>query len=295
LIAVQLVRDDCLLLHVMRGGVFMTKVFAIKRQPLLEDDVLALYPVTTFHYPMLQPSWVANMTDMNFIVGGSGGGLISRNVSPRPFIRASQNPPFLILRWYQRPDGTQSRVIHIVPLSVFVSAAEAYHPSATHPSSGTETAWEDWGPKKTRCFLDDKLSLPGNYCFHILFSDFTLLDFNARDIARDLHKISNKSPSPIATDKRRSGMIKMLQSPSMMPGKSDIEDIKIPGCSGRIVLQPNTIPKGEMFAQDVTTSLPYRKTELQWTGPEPVFVYAGEVWVVCSKEVSCQCIGPLTS
>ena len=290
LIAVQLVEDDCLLLHVMRGGQFETKVYTAKPQTPNGEGKLGLYLVTTFHFPEVQQDWVLPMTDMNFIVGGSGGGLVSRNVPPRPFVRQVDDPPLLILRWYQRPDGTQSRVIHVVPLSVFTSVTRTFVPSGESPELATHTQWEAWGPKKTRCFLDHRSFLPGNYTYQILFSDFSLLDFNQIDIARDLQRAAAMAP-PVSQDvkhKRRASIMRALRSASSsaLRSRSVIGDIEIPGYSGRIVLQPSTIPKGDMFAQDVTTCLPYRTTKLDWTGPEPVFVYAGEVLVVCSKEVS---------
>lgn len=273
----------------MRGGVFETKVFAVKHRPPPDEDKLELYLVTTFRFPEVQKEWVLPMTDMNFIVGGSGGGLVSRNVPPRPFVRQVDDPPLLILRWYQRPDGTQSRVIHVVPLSVFTSVVAAFVPSGEPVDRGTDTEWEDWGPKNTRCFLDHRSFLPGNYTYQILFSDFSLLDFNQIDIARDLQRAATVPSTPFDTKrKRRSSIMQALRSASSsaLRSKEVIEDIEIPGYSGRIVLQPNTIPKGDMFERDVTTCLPYRRTKLEWNGPEPVFVYAGEVLVVCSKEVS---------
>ncbi|KAI0091532.1 hypothetical protein BDY19DRAFT_930906 [Irpex rosettiformis] len=288
LIAVQLVEDDCLILHIMRGGKFETQVYTVKHQAPPDEDKLGLYLVTIFHFPEVQQDWVSPMTDMNFIVGGSGGGLVSRNVPPRPFVRQVEDPPLLVLRWYQRPDGTQSRVIHVVPLSVFTSVTHTFVPSRTPSEQTTHTQWEDWGPKKTRCFLDHRSFLPGNYTYQILFSDFTLLDFNQLDIARDLQRAAmTSSVSLDVKRKRRASIMQALRTASLsaLRSKGVVEDIEIPGYSGGIVLQPNTIPKGEMFAQDVTTCLPYRRTKLEWTGPEPVFVYVGEVLVVCSKEV----------
>ncbi|KAI0339581.1 hypothetical protein BDW22DRAFT_1431484 [Trametopsis cervina] len=284
LIAVQLVRDNCFLLHIMRGGVFHTRVYAVKRKPFPNEDEHSCWLVATFEYPEVQSSFVKDMHDMNFIVGGSGGGVLSRNVPPRPFIRAADNPPLMVLRWYQREDGSQSRVIHVVPLSVYVSAADSFDPSRQEARQTDDiTKWRAWGPANTRCFLDHKSFLPGNFGHQMLLSDFSLVDFNPLEITRDLNRVAYLPPAvPEAPRSRRSSMLRALRAVSRT--STLIDDIEIAGCSGRIVRYATTIAKGEMFSEDVTTSLPYRKTKIEWTGPEPVFVYAGEVWVVCSKE-----------
>lgn len=46
------------------------------------------------------------------------------------------------------------------------------------------------------------------------------------------------------------------------------------------------IERGTFLTQTVQTLLPYRETSVQWTGPNPTFLYGGEVWVAGVRRVS---------
>ncbi|KAI0342285.1 hypothetical protein BDW22DRAFT_180176 [Trametopsis cervina] len=121
-----------------------------------------------------------------------------------------------------------------------------------------------------------------------MLPDFTLLDFNPLDIARDL-QFAGKAPNRQPKQNEKQTMNSLRQFPTKKPSRlhpdEEADDVELP--SGRIVRQPTIIRRGALFYEDIITTLPYREYKHigDWRGSEPLFISGGEVWVACTVTV----------
>ncbi|KAI0683780.1 hypothetical protein BC835DRAFT_718085 [Cytidiella melzeri] len=276
-IAPQHVDNKCILLHIMNGGEYCTEVWAVV--PITNGQELC--HIATFGFPTVHPSLVAPLNGS--IAGSSGGGLMTGNVPAVPCVRSTTNPLVFLLRYYnglRNPTAPPTRVIHIFPLSVITSVVDAYTNTQTPREMPRFRPWKEWGPRNSRCFVDNTTVITGSYGSQMVLSNYSLLDFNPRDIARDLHYLEKSSPSASSMS-RSSAVGRRIRS--LGRRGSDDGDVEMPD-GGVIVRRPTVYRKGKLFMEDVITSLPYRESKLNWTGPRPVLIFGGEVWVICTFE-----------
>ena len=108
--------------------------------------------------------------------------------------------------------------------------------------------WEAWGPAYTRCLHNQRGPRPfvahGSQALH----GDCILDFNQRDIARDVGAMAKLKARGNQRDTRRRTNAR--------------DDILVPGFPGRIVVQPTVLPANKIFEKDVKTYLPYRVTKI---------------------------------
>lgn len=267
----------------MEGGNFMTEVYVIAPKATAHPRRIQL--AATFDYPAARQSYVFAVGHSSFDLGRSRGGLMSRNAPPRPFFGRSSGAQLLfILRSYGAVGLT--RILHCVPMTVFTSAADTFS-SLNQPAQPPVIPWESWGPHNTRCFIDNDNAVPGSHGYQILRPDFTMLNFNPIDIARDLHRVGAKThTTSVQGLTRQKKPFRLLRSDKSAPTLELLDNVDIPGCAGRIVREPTIIRREAMFSQDIVTTLPYRETKLYWTGMSPEYVFGGEMWVACTRDVS---------
>jgi hypothetical protein len=269
----------------MEGGRFITEIYIISRLTSTQPPRIQLG--ATFHYPEARQSYVLATGHSSFSVGRSRYGLMSRNAPPRPFSKQANGVLLLfILRIYGTTGLT--RILHCIPMSVFISAANTFCLS-NKPDQPLNMLWDSWGPNNTRCFIDNDAAMPGIYGYQVLLPNFTLLDFNPVSIRRDLHRAGIKmtltDTSPKLNLSKRKKSSRLLRSDKPAPAGENQEDVEIPEYNGRIIRRPTVIRREALFSQDIITTLPYRETKLDWTGPNPEHMFGGETWVACTRDV----------
>ncbi|KAI0339584.1 hypothetical protein BDW22DRAFT_1431487 [Trametopsis cervina] len=283
-IASQHLLDFCVLLHVMTNNHFVTEVYIIL--PLLSQDSAdesvkhRFHHVATYHYPDVLPKY--SSLGNGFVTGSSGGGLMPGNTATYPFTRQVTDALVFVTRIYVT-NAQFTRVVHLFPASAITSAIKSYNPAVGVRS----IPWDRWGPMNSRCFIDHSRMITSSYGWQFVLPDFTMLDFNPVDIARDLqhagHAVTpptySRKRGPVVARKHRS-LKEFLTGVSAHPHPEP--DPHIPG-KGVIIRQATLIKRGDIFMQDVVTWLPYRETKLQWThNSKPALIFGGEVWVACA-------------
>jgi hypothetical protein len=257
----------------MKGGEFKTEVYSPVATISKPEASIELVHVATLHFPEAHSDFVTDRSGS--ITGTSGGGLMSRMNPARPYIRSTVDPLVFLFRYYYLHDDTLNRLVHIFPFTAIDSIVSTYKRTRTFRN----VRWNEWGPRNSRCFLDNVAAITGSYGSQMLFSDFTVLDFNPRSIARDLHGMGK---DVLVKTRSTMGMRSQRFWDRWSP---KVEDVDVPGGS-RIIRKPTVLQKGGIIAEDIVTYLPYRESKLNWTGPIPVLLFGGEVWVACTSEVS---------
>ncbi len=263
----------------MDGGNFSTEVYTLRRTT---SDKEKIYHLATFKYPTIRSAYVTEISwedDATFRSPRDGPvpGWSTRNAPPPPFMR-SDTPLVMVYRTVQN-----FQFLHCIPTSVFTSVAGRLT-SLDVTDEPLVLEWKSWGPENTRCFLDMNPRPfhcpPANFGHQVLQRDLSLLDFNQLDITRDLHRLKMSALSD-------SSHAHALSAPI-----GDLEDVDIPGTDTRIIRSPTVIPRGEIFDDDVVTTLPYKRTQIDWDSsfPTPSFVYGGETWVAASQDRASVCI-----
>ena len=127
----------------------------------------------------------------------------------------------------------------------------------------------------------------------MLLQDLTILDFNTKDISRDLQhagieyrKLGRGCPAGI---KVPGGYLRRIfrKVRSTQQILQDSDDTIIPGTTARIVTSPTVIQKRLMFDEDIETMLPYREWRPVCEGLNGIIWHWGGTWMVCAQGVSC--------
>ncbi|KAI0694450.1 hypothetical protein BC835DRAFT_1415350 [Cytidiella melzeri] len=262
-IKLQLITKSCFLLHVMDYGNIITEVYVVA--PAAATQPLNIQLVATFEYPTVHIDFDDNKSTCNYynrsftVEKSRCGGLMTRNAPPRPFVRSHGSKILFIRRIYG-----YSSILHCVQLSVFMSAVENSRSShllkraPVHP-------WKSWGPRNTRCFLDSVSGCHWSYGHQMICRDNTLLDFSSSDIARDLRNAANKGHASTEARQptlRKGKSFQLWQGPEEHESIQDLDDVVIPGYSGRIVRRATVLRQEMLFFHDIITTLPYRETKI---------------------------------
>ena len=264
----------------MENGQYTTELYTLvpvgaERRPKICHTATFKYPEVRQEYAkywrMPAPLWKDDSQCQ--------GTQFTRDSGSPPFLHSTNVPLTVVSRWYR-----DIFILHCIPTSMFESISRQVHGSQ-HPYSEWSgdariIPWESWGPQHTRCFVNRHLSCRHTtYGHQVLLQDLTLLDFNQLDIARDLHRVGESETSHGTL----LGSFWKNNSKNKYFAK-DVHNVHVPGTTGRIVRKPTVIPRGKIFAHDVVTTLPYRETKLDWTGPEPLVLCGGRTWTMIARQ-----------
>lgn len=264
----------CFLLAVKQEGYFSIEVYSLEDCVIVDAlDVITPTHVATYQFPPLEKGTSSTGVWHALSVGRSGG------LDPAPYVPDTGSTIININRLYYGPTDS-IRTSCYVQLSTFLSALELYR-RRKDGSGPLFLPWSTWGPAHTRCFDDSQSRavhiVPKGAYGSRVYEDGCIRDFNQREIARELGtstSLSRSAPKGIGLVTR--GPVK---KPTRTTGSTLSEDKKVKGFPGRIIQRPTVIPAGNVFVDDVTTTLPYRETKITWEGEEPKVVLSGEVWV----------------
>lgn len=250
---------DTFIVHGVKNWRRVTEVYEV-RSPATTGS-REIEHVATFEYPSVAHERI-DYYPTQICPQYPHSGRITRKAPPPPFLQARTSYLITIHCRVSEMDA-----VHCVPSSVFISRTKW---SKVDPrSSGTPSIirWESWGPDNSRCFLDTAMNIvPTSARHRTLLYNFTLLDFTPLDVARDLHRLElraqSRKPSSnsLSSWTARSFALPRLGKRIKVPTEANCEWIV--GTGVRLVNRPTVIPKGNSYAKDVITRLPYRETKL---------------------------------
>ncbi len=269
----QLITKSCFLFHFMEFGKFITEVYTLLPSPSTRKPVIC--HISTFEYPEVRLAYVRAVGHNSFTARRLRNGVLARNAPPSPFLRSEATQLLMVHRTY---GNSHYALLHCVPILVFTSIVARLRPSKQLPTASV-MPWEAWGPHSSRCFLDKDSCVPANFGHRILRPDFTLVDFNRLDIARDLKRAGKAYPKSDRSATLEEKAVRFLRG-NRSTGQT--EDVSV-GANEQIVRHPTVIHNDVLFDRDIVTTLPYRETRLQWNGPQPIFLFGGETWVACTQ------------
>ncbi|KAF7792420.1 hypothetical protein EIP86_003457 [Pleurotus ostreatoroseus] len=234
--------------------------------------------IATYQFPSLEKGTSSTGAWNPITISHSAG--LARQHDPQSF---KPDPKLTVInfnRLYYGPTDA-IRISCYVQLATFLSALELYRTQKA--SRGPLVLpWNAWGPAHTRCFDDSRLdpsqTLSRTAYGSRIYEHSCVRDFNQREIARDLGTRPSHSIRSVPNNIRFISHLPFGSSgrdSNAMPK----EDRKVHGYPGRIVLRPTVISAGNVFVEDVITSLPYRETEITWEDETPRVVLGGEIWV----------------
>lgn len=123
-IGFQILTTICFLLHIFVDGSYSTEVYTLKFWP--SDGRIVGKLAATFEYPEVHFHTLARAVEQRGLLGRTRSGSMSRHVPPRPLNTSNAASVLYTTRCFSTPGEDMKRLIHIVPLSVFASAADAF-------------------------------------------------------------------------------------------------------------------------------------------------------------------------
>ncbi|KAI0087093.1 hypothetical protein BDY19DRAFT_299698 [Irpex rosettiformis] len=275
----------------MEGGKFTTEVYMLTTSALSQRQKIR--HVATFEYPTVRRTYVDMVGYLNCYLSHPDSrpcrGRFSRKRPPRSFEHSFDTELLTVSRHFQ-----DLHVLHCIPMSIFSTVEERLKSYDSRSVGAPVIRWEAWGPENTRCFLDMQDDYqPVHFGHQVLLGDLMLLDFNQLAINRDLqpitqhcNRIRNDEPTPTkkAYWSLRKGRLGKSQSHS--DEDLQVDDMYAQDSDVRIISFPSVISRGEVFDEDVVTTLPYRKTYLKWDRNRiyPQIFFGGERWAAMSRD-----------
>ena len=191
----------------------------------------------------------------------------------QPFIASDTSQLLIVERLAIQPQHFRSVPVFWLAISPrpFLDAVAAWKSTSV---SKIIVPWQAWGPQWTRCFAQDartdntlQLSAHGSRVFSPVGDgpgDY-MLDFNQLALQRSMHALQGQAGDD--------------ELPHDLRSVRPVE----------FVTTPSTIPREDIFLEDITTCLPYRKIPLEWPADfktpfrrTHTRVFGGELWVASS-------------
>ena len=116
-----------MLLHFFNEGEATTEIYALRRaSSSTTSNKLTMHHVATFEYPRFLASYVNGNRDQTELLGRICGGSMSHHVEPRVHCVRSTATILYMLRYVGRPSEDNPRLVHVMDVSVFLTAADAF-------------------------------------------------------------------------------------------------------------------------------------------------------------------------
>ncbi|KAJ3551988.1 hypothetical protein NM688_g4393 [Phlebia brevispora] len=190
--------ETSFLLTVKYEGFFAIELYSIAQDIAQTNGQNVVVPthIATFQFPPLKKGFSSAGAWNPFNKSYTGGRVVTPKLGAQPFVHNQDSAIINVNRVYYGPSASEAIQVNCyIPLSAFLSPSEL-STWRTDPEGPLFIPWSEWGPIHARCFdvTHSKAihTVPTAACGSRVYDDGVILDFNQREIARDLRTSCTK-------------------------------------------------------------------------------------------------------